>query len=367
MSRTPAPAKTPAVAIARILRDLGLKQGCLGDFRITGVYNRAGERMYTDVVVYSRHANYVIADNADLIERLADETGFAFRVNVHCSPSGYPWASVSNGRSVRTREPYNQTREISACETTSAGADATPAPTTPSGSSASSTSTASTAPGPTPADATCTTPAPTRSTASRAGSTSSASPPTKDPGSATSGKTTMTNQAKQLTHAQERALAAVRAADGEPLSSSRPEAKRVSLSTLKALEARGLIHLRTFTSTSRWTNRSGRISTTATTTWTATRARPDATPGEAEFRTLDSEVRLPFWINVRTPDAGTTNLYPFATRAEELTVAVKVVGLRLDGSGAGKGITDDGRAVIFLIPGVKHWIATPAPDDPGQP
>jgi hypothetical protein len=103
MARTAAPAKTPTVAIARILRGLGLTQGRGGkDFRVCGEY-RNGERQYTYVVVYSRHAEEVIAEHADEIEARADEAGFPFRVSVRYSTAGHPHTSVQNAGS-RVRE-----------------------------------------------------------------------------------------------------------------------------------------------------------------------------------------------------------------------------------------------------------------------
>ena len=72
-----ATAKTPTVAIARVLRDLGLKQG--SDFRVRGQYTN-GERVGTFVAALSAKADQVIADNADQIEyRVQQDGGFAFR------------------------------------------------------------------------------------------------------------------------------------------------------------------------------------------------------------------------------------------------------------------------------------------------
>ncbi|MFF4796357.1 hypothetical protein ACFY2M_43570 [Streptomyces sp. NPDC001276] len=80
MKNLPAPSFS-TVVIARVRRGLGLTQGRGGDFRGTGEY-RAGERIGTYVLPLSRHADEVIAEHADEIERLADETGYAFSVSV---------------------------------------------------------------------------------------------------------------------------------------------------------------------------------------------------------------------------------------------------------------------------------------------
>jgi len=100
-----APPTTPTVGLARELRRLGLTQGRGGDFRVTGEY-RNGERLYTYVVVYSRHAEEVIAANADEIEERTDASGFPFRVSVRYSDSGRPFTSIMNsGPRVRETAP----------------------------------------------------------------------------------------------------------------------------------------------------------------------------------------------------------------------------------------------------------------------
>ena len=50
------PPRTPSVAVARVLRDLGLTQGPGKDFRVDGEY-RGGERIGTWVLVLTRHAD----------------------------------------------------------------------------------------------------------------------------------------------------------------------------------------------------------------------------------------------------------------------------------------------------------------------
>ncbi|MFC7791365.1 hypothetical protein [Streptomyces cinereoruber] len=105
MTTFPSP-KTPTVAIARVLRGLGLTQGRGHDFRVEGDY-RNGERIGTYVLVLTRHADEVIAANADEIERLTGETGWAFRVSIrYLSATGRPTTSVANyGDRVRDEPP----------------------------------------------------------------------------------------------------------------------------------------------------------------------------------------------------------------------------------------------------------------------
>lgn len=102
MTKTLAPAKTPGVAIARILRGLGLKQGT--DFRVRAE-RKNGERIGTRVAVLGRPVNRTVADNADLIEQLAGDAGFHFNVSTHFTPSGIVWVDVANfGK--RTRQTH---------------------------------------------------------------------------------------------------------------------------------------------------------------------------------------------------------------------------------------------------------------------
>ena len=102
MTKTLAPAKTPGVAIARVLRGLGLKQG--SDFRVKGEY-KGGERIGTRVAAFSRTATQTVADNADSIEQLAAEAGYHFNVSVYFTPSGTVWVHVAN-YGQRTRQTH---------------------------------------------------------------------------------------------------------------------------------------------------------------------------------------------------------------------------------------------------------------------
>lgn len=112
------PAKTPTVAIARVLRALGLKQG--DDFRVTGMYQNGGgirERIGTYVVVLSRRADDTIAANADAIQEAAAEAGFSFRVSIYYSDKGRVFTSVRNfGQTVRQDPPIAPADALPAIE-----------------------------------------------------------------------------------------------------------------------------------------------------------------------------------------------------------------------------------------------------------
>lgn len=98
---------TPTVAIARILRGLGLKQG--HDFRVRGQYQGRGadrERIGTYVVVLSKQADQTVADRADEIERLSADAGHSFRVSIHFTTGGRMWTWVANyGQRTRDAAP----------------------------------------------------------------------------------------------------------------------------------------------------------------------------------------------------------------------------------------------------------------------
>jgi hypothetical protein len=113
LART-AQAQTPAVAIARILRGIGLKQGKGKDFRVTGNYRtvRVGgrketERTGTSVLLLTRDADETVAKHADLIEdAVRKDGGWNFRVSVRYFGSDRPVCSVSNeGPRVRQTPP----------------------------------------------------------------------------------------------------------------------------------------------------------------------------------------------------------------------------------------------------------------------
>lgn len=99
-------AKRPAVAIARVLRSLDLRQGAGGDFRITGEY-RNGERVGTLVITLTRHADETIAKRADEVERLCADAGWSFDVSIrYYNGKPRPITRVANfGPRVRQQEP----------------------------------------------------------------------------------------------------------------------------------------------------------------------------------------------------------------------------------------------------------------------
>lgn len=103
-----ATAKTPTVAIARVLRSFGLKQG--QDFRVRGQYQGTGaDRMRTGtyVAVLSGHGDQVVADNADAIEELVQQDGgFSFSVSIHFTANGRMWTWIANyGQRTRDAAP----------------------------------------------------------------------------------------------------------------------------------------------------------------------------------------------------------------------------------------------------------------------
>lgn len=101
--------KRPSVAIARVLRDLGLKQGY--DFRVVGDYRR-GERYATRIKMYSRRADTVIRDHADEIEEATAQTGFPFTVSVYYTTSGNLWTWVSDAGHRTRQTPPEQVDNV---------------------------------------------------------------------------------------------------------------------------------------------------------------------------------------------------------------------------------------------------------------
>lgn len=106
MAKRTAP-KTTWGTIARVLRDLGLKQGRNDDFRVTGHYKN-DERQHTYVTLYGVHsgsdAQSVVFDNADAIEEATAAYGFPFYVSVKYASNGKRYVTVDNHRSGRIRE-----------------------------------------------------------------------------------------------------------------------------------------------------------------------------------------------------------------------------------------------------------------------
>lgn len=100
MARKPAPAKTPTVALVRVLKSLGMtNRGIDRNFRIFGHYNSEGERLHTLAVIFDADAERLAAEHADDIERLTRESGFPFRVAVRVT-CGRLSVSIGNGGSV---------------------------------------------------------------------------------------------------------------------------------------------------------------------------------------------------------------------------------------------------------------------------
>lgn len=101
--------KTPTLAVARVMRSYGLKQGT--DFRVSGQYGpRVGgypaERIGTFVLPISRKAEDTISENADRIEELSVESGWPFRVSVYRPAGRRVWTKVANfGKRVREQAP----------------------------------------------------------------------------------------------------------------------------------------------------------------------------------------------------------------------------------------------------------------------
>lgn len=97
----------PSTIIARILRQLGLKQG--HDFRVRGEYRGRGadrERIGTYVAALTKEADQAVADHADEIERLSAEQGNSFRVSIHLTAGGRMLTWIANyGQRTRDAAP----------------------------------------------------------------------------------------------------------------------------------------------------------------------------------------------------------------------------------------------------------------------
>lgn len=97
----------PSTIIARILRQLGLKQG--HDFRVRGEYRGRGadrERIGTYVAALTKEADQAVADHADEIERLSAEQGNSFRVSIHFTAAGRTLTWIANyGQRTRDAAP----------------------------------------------------------------------------------------------------------------------------------------------------------------------------------------------------------------------------------------------------------------------
>ncbi|MEV3895342.1 hypothetical protein [Streptomyces anulatus] len=95
--------KTPAVAVARELRRIGLEQGPAKDFRVTG-HMVDGERDHTFVMLLTAEARQTVADRADDLEAALAAGPFPFKVSVRYLGSDRPMPSIHNGREERIRD-----------------------------------------------------------------------------------------------------------------------------------------------------------------------------------------------------------------------------------------------------------------------
>ncbi|MFF3096779.1 hypothetical protein [Streptomyces cyaneofuscatus] len=102
MAIVPAP-KTPATAIARDLRRLGLKQGPGKDFRVLG-HMVNGERDHTYVELLNADARQIVADRADDLEAWSAASPFPFTVSVRYYETARPWPAIRNGAHERIRD-----------------------------------------------------------------------------------------------------------------------------------------------------------------------------------------------------------------------------------------------------------------------
>ncbi|WP_405759482.1 hypothetical protein OG234_13370 [Streptomyces sp. NBC_01420] len=94
--------RTPSVAVARELRQLGLQQGPGKDFRVAGAIVR-GERNHTYVLLLNDDARQVVADHADDLEQRLAAGPFPFTVSVRYH-GDRPEPSIHNGHMERIRE-----------------------------------------------------------------------------------------------------------------------------------------------------------------------------------------------------------------------------------------------------------------------
>ncbi len=121
-------AKTPGVATARVLRDLGLVQGI--DFRIRGAY-RNGERFGTYASIITSYGHRIVARNADLIEDLVThDGGWMMLVSVLYTVSGNPRTEVANfGEAIRHEKPVTVPQhDLTVAETAEPVKQAAPRP-----------------------------------------------------------------------------------------------------------------------------------------------------------------------------------------------------------------------------------------------
>ncbi|AMD42805.1 hypothetical protein SEA_XKCD426_64 [Streptomyces phage Xkcd426] len=128
MAKTTATAKTPTVAIARVLRSLGLKQG--KDFSVSGEYRSAGgyrERIGTFVSLHNSAALDLVIERADDIEELVQQDGgWSFHVSICYTLRGARIVTIANfGSRVRQPKPGTEVpaAEVPAAEVPAAEAE----------------------------------------------------------------------------------------------------------------------------------------------------------------------------------------------------------------------------------------------------
>jgi hypothetical protein len=85
--------------ITRVLLSLGLRNRRtahgLADFSVKKAYDH-GEISHTYVVLYTRRANDLVAESAQMIEEVTRQRGYPFTVTVHTAASGNPISHISN-------------------------------------------------------------------------------------------------------------------------------------------------------------------------------------------------------------------------------------------------------------------------------
>lgn len=95
---------TPTTVLARVLRDLGLKQGPGKDFRVTGHYSK-GERTHTLALLLSPTADRTVAEAADHIERATAQAGYPFYVRVSRPDNASMYCTVANTSTLKDPQP----------------------------------------------------------------------------------------------------------------------------------------------------------------------------------------------------------------------------------------------------------------------
>lgn len=119
--------RTPAVAVARELRRIGLEQGKGKDFRVLG-HKVDGERDHTYVELLNADARQLVAERADDLEAWLASGPFPFTVSVRYYDSPRPWPSIRNGATERIRDEQPAAEEAPVEEVATAAVDTPAAP-----------------------------------------------------------------------------------------------------------------------------------------------------------------------------------------------------------------------------------------------